>query len=219
MRSEDPSTVARLASFSDIVFGIALTLLVLHVPIPASYVTSDVLHDSLGDVVPELIGYGISFIVIAVLWADHHRLFEHLARRDEPLLWMNLGFLLCVAFLPYPAGVFTKHMGAPVAVLFFAGSLVVTAMAGAVVAWHATRGADLPADRTDGTTRQVLLLRPLSTAAVFAVSMPAVLVGFHVGEVKLTLAQVLWLCGLVAARIFLVRRAHAGAEPKAPSSA
>ena len=207
MNSNQRSNVARLSFFSDVVFAIALTLLVIHIPIPASYVTSGVLHDSLGDVVPELVGFGISFVVIAVLWLDHHLLFDYIDRRDEPLLLMNLGVLLCVAFLPFPAGVFTKHMGAPVAVLFFAGSVFVTAIAAAALSWYATRGVESAPARVDAATRRSLIERPLSTAVVFGLSAPTVLVGFHIGEVELTLAQVLWLCGLVAARIFLVRRA------------
>jgi uncharacterized membrane protein len=201
--------VERLAFFSDAVFAVALTLLVIHIPVPASYVTSDVLHDSLGDVVPELIGFGISFAVISVLWVDHHRLFDYLQRRDEGLLWMTLAFLLCIAFLPFPAGVFTKHMGAPVAVLLFAGSVFVTALVWSSLWWLATAGSRLVDDLVDRAARRQVLERSLGTAATFALSAPAVLVTFHIGEVDLTLAPVIWVVGLVATRLWLARSAAA----------
>jgi uncharacterized membrane protein len=197
--------VERLAFFSDAVFAVALTLLVIHIAIPASYVTSDALHDSLGDVVPELIGFGISFAVIGVLWVEHHLFFDYVQRRDEGLLWMNLAFLLCVAFLPFPAGVFTKHTGAPVAVLFFAGSMFVTALVWSSVWWWATAGSKLVDGTMDRRARRHVLGRSLGTAAVFALSAPLVLVTFHVGEVDLTLASVGWLIGLIATRLWLRR--------------
>jgi TMEM175 potassium channel family protein len=197
--------VDRLAFFSDAVFAVVLALLGIHIAIAPSYVTSGALHDALGDAAPELIGFGFSFAMIAVLWIDHHRLFDHLRGRDERLLWANAAFLLCVAFLTYPAGVFTKHTGAPVAALFFAGSLMVTALVLAALWWYAS-GTPRLAGNLDRAVRLELVRRPLTTVAVLLVSMPFVVVGFHVGEFELTLASIVWIAGLAFARISLLRR-------------
>ena len=207
MRSvEGQREVERLGFFSDAVFAVALTLLVIHIPIPASYVTSDVLHDTLGDVVPQLIGFGLSFAVIGLLWVDHHTLFDHLRRRDEGLLWGNLAFLLCIAFLPYPAGVLTKHLGAPVAVLFFIGSVVVTALVWLALRRYASAGSRLVDESTDDDRRQ-LLRRSLSTPVVLAASAPLAPVIFEIGGDEFSLAIVVWIIALPAARVAAARRA------------
>ena len=202
---EGDRALQRLGFFSDAVFAVALTLLVIHIPIPASYVTSDVLHDSLGDVVPELIGFGLSFAVIGLLWLDHHRLFDHLRRRDEGLLWANLAFLLCIAFLPYPAGVLTKHLGAPVAVLFFIGSVVVTTLVWLALGWYASAGSRL-VDESTGEDRRHVLRRSLTTPLVFTLSAPLAPVVFEIGGDEFSLAIVVWLLALPAARAAAVRR-------------
>jgi uncharacterized membrane protein len=197
--------VERLGFFSDAVFAVVLVLLAIHVAIAPGYVPSGALHDSLGDAAPELMGFGISFAMISVLWVDHHRLFDYLRARDETLLWANLALLLCVAFLPYPAGVFTKHTDAPVAALFFAGSLLVTALVSAALWWFATGSAQLTG-KIDREERLRLLQRPLFTAALLVVSAPLVVVGLSIGEFNLTLASIVWIVGLVAARIWFIRR-------------
>jgi uncharacterized membrane protein len=206
MRSaEGQRAVERLGFFNDAVFAVTLTLLVIHIPIPASYVTSDVLHDSLGDVIPQLIGFGLTFAVIGLLWLDHHRLFDLLRRRDEGLLWANLAFLLCVAFLPYPAGVLTKHLGAPVAVLFFIGSVIVTALVWLALGWYASAGSRLVDQSTDEDRRQVLR-RSLSTLVVFAASAPLAPVIFEIGDDDFSLAILVWILALPAARVAAIRR-------------
>jgi uncharacterized membrane protein len=200
--------VERLGFFSDAVFAVVLVLLAIHVAIAPTYVPSGALHDSLGDAAPELLGFGISFAMIAVLWVDHHRLFDYLRSRNETLLWANVALLLCIAFLPYPAGVFTKHTDAPVAVLFFAGSLMITALVSAALWWYATGSSTLTGE-IDRERRLRLVQRPLFTAAIMVVSAPFAVVGLSVGEFDLTLASVVWIVGLIAARIWFIRSAPA----------
>lgn len=201
--------VERLGFFSDAVFAVVLVLLSIHVAIAPTYVPSGALHDSLGDAAPELLGFGISFAVIAALWIDQHRLFGYLRATDEGLLLGTAALLLCVAFLPYPAGVFTKHMVAPVAALFFAGSLMITALVSAALWWFATGSPRLVGEQMDRETRLRLLQRPLFTAAIMIVSAPLVLVGLSIGEFELTLASLVWVVGLIAARIWFIRSAPA----------
>lgn len=197
--------VERLGFFSDAVFAVVLVLLGVHIAIAPSYVTSGALHDALGDAAPELIGFGFSFAMIGTLWVDHHRLFDYLRTRDEGFLWANLAFLLCVAFLAYPAGVFTKHTGAPVAALFFAGSLMIAALVLAALWWYAS-GSPRLTDGLDRATRLRLVARPLLTAAILIVSAPFVLAGFSLGQFELTLASIIWIAGLAAVRIWFLRR-------------
>jgi TMEM175 potassium channel family protein len=92
---------ARLETFSDGVFAIAITLLVLLFDVP------DVSEGrSLGHVLlhqwPEYASYAVSFITIGIIWVNHHTLFRHIVSVDRLFLFVNVLFLMCVAFLPYP---------------------------------------------------------------------------------------------------------------------
>lgn len=99
----------RVEQFSDGVFTIAATLLVLAVPIP--HVPNGALLHTLLDQWPSYLAYLISFIVIGNLWISHHELFKVLRGLDLPLMYANLALLLFIAFLPFPTGVLAGAIG------------------------------------------------------------------------------------------------------------
>ncbi len=92
----------RVEAFSDGVFAIAITLLVLTVAQPHSY--RDLAHE-LGTQWPSLAAYIVSFAVIGIMWINHHSVFLHLEHVDRTLLYLNLLLLMTIGFLPYPTGV------------------------------------------------------------------------------------------------------------------
>jgi uncharacterized membrane protein len=92
----------RVEAFSDGVFAIAITLLVLTVAQPRSY--SDLAHE-LATQWPSLAAYIVSFAVIGIMWINHHSVFMHLEHVDRGLLYLNLLLLMTIAFLPYPTGI------------------------------------------------------------------------------------------------------------------
>src|SRR5919201_293746 len=89
----------RLEAFSDGVFAIAITLLIL---------TVDVGHvrGALGAAVlriwPSYLAYAASFLTIGIMWVNHHTIFRHIERADRTFLFLNLGLLMCIAFVPFP---------------------------------------------------------------------------------------------------------------------
>jgi uncharacterized membrane protein len=96
---EDQGTV-RLETFSDGIFAIAATLLVLEFSIASP------LHESLGSALlhlwPSYLAYATSFLTIGIIWVNHHAIFQLIARADRRLLFMNTIFLMTVAFIPFP---------------------------------------------------------------------------------------------------------------------
>src|SRR5271163_2981964 len=87
----------RLEAFSDGVFAIAITLLVLEIRVPASDIhTASELWAVLGEKWPSYVGYALSFLVIGVMWINHHALFEYIKRVNRPLLVANLLLLMGV---------------------------------------------------------------------------------------------------------------------------
>jgi uncharacterized membrane protein len=92
----------RVEAFSDGVFAIAITLLVLTVAQPRNY--RGLAHE-LGRQWPSLAAYVVSFAVIGIMWINHHSVFTSLKEADRGLLYLNLLLLMTIAFLPYPTGV------------------------------------------------------------------------------------------------------------------
>jgi len=111
--TEKPSNTQRLEAFSDNVFSIAITLLILEIKIP----TADEIHGAgglwpaLGTRWPNYIGYLLTFLVVGVMWANHHATFEYLRRVNRKVVVANLFLLLGISFLPFPTAILADHLG------------------------------------------------------------------------------------------------------------
>lgn len=101
----------RVEAFSDGIFAIAITLLVLDIKVPRS---SDhrLARELLGQW-PSYLAFLLSFLFIGVMWINHHRLFTHIKRTDNALLVFNLLLLLGVTVVPFPTAVLALHLGGP----------------------------------------------------------------------------------------------------------
>ena len=102
------STTSRLEAFSDGVIAIAITLLILEVKIP--HVRAGNLARALGDQWPSYVAYVLTFVVIGIMWMNHHRVFELIAHVDRGLLFVNLFMLMGIAFLPFPTALLADYV-------------------------------------------------------------------------------------------------------------
>ena len=98
----DHWSTGRIASFSDGVFAIAITLLVLDLSVPAS--AFDHLWHGIAHEWPSYLAYVTSFITIGGLWMAHHGIFRRMQYADATVMRINLLFLMAVSFLPFPTG-------------------------------------------------------------------------------------------------------------------
>jgi uncharacterized membrane protein len=96
-------TTGRIAALADGVFAVAMTLLVLefHVPALPEGATSAHLDAALARLWPQVLSYVAGFLVLGTLWIGHHYQLHYVRRADRTFLWLNLGFLLMVTFLPF----------------------------------------------------------------------------------------------------------------------
>ena len=138
------SETTRLEAFSDGVFAIAITLLILEIKVPAGPETQEHgLWRALLGQWPSYVGYVISFATIGIMWVNHHALFKYIRRVDRALLLANLLLLMTISFLPYPTAVLAEHLpdadSRTPAAVFYGGTLVVIAISFNVL-WWAARG-------------------------------------------------------------------------------
>jgi uncharacterized membrane protein len=122
---EDKTNIDRMIFFSDAVFAIAITLLILQVQIPKAP-PSGLKLSQLLDLIPKFTSYVISFLVIARFWLKHLLFSSYIKRLDQRLIWLNALLLLLIAFLPYPTGVYGAYSTSPIAVAFYALSIALT---------------------------------------------------------------------------------------------
>ena len=122
--SATPMSLSRFEAFSDAVFAIAITLLIIEVKAPdLSNATPSQAVDKLLHVWPHLLGYVTSFLVIGVIWLNHHAMFHFLKRVDRTVLILNLFLLMCVAFVPFPTALIGSYSHLQPVVIFYGFSL------------------------------------------------------------------------------------------------
>ena len=133
-------TKTRLEAFSDGVLAIAITLLVIEIH-PPEIGEGETLAHALWAQWPSYLAYLVSFLTIGVIWLNHHRVFEQVARVDGPLLLLNLNLLLWTGLIPFPTAVVAEHLrgggeAAQTAAALYCGVLLGTSLAfGALFAW------------------------------------------------------------------------------------
>jgi TMEM175 potassium channel family protein len=100
----------RLEAFSDGVFAIAITLLIIEIAVPHVGAEEN-LRPALTDLWPSYFGYVVSFLTIGIIWINHHHMFKDIERVDHTLIVLNLLLLLAVAFVPFPTAVLAEYLG------------------------------------------------------------------------------------------------------------
>lgn len=103
----DRTETTRVEAFSDGVFAIAITLLILEIRVP--HETRN-LAASLAHLWPSYLAFFASFATIGVMWLNHHRLFSLIHRLDDGLIGLNLLLLLGVTWIPFPTAVLAQHL-------------------------------------------------------------------------------------------------------------
>ncbi|MBU0490475.1 MAG: DUF1211 domain-containing protein [Chloroflexi bacterium] len=156
----------RIVFFSDAVIAIAITLLVLEVKVPEiepNLVSAELTQQVLA-LWPRYMGFLVSFWVIALYWSSHHRIFGFIKGYDRPLMFLNLLFLMCIAFVPFTTDLVFTYPGQFIAVVFYAGTVAGMGLAILGVWLYAARkrrlvDADLPRS-TVSAIRNNLLAGP-----------------------------------------------------------
>ena len=147
----------RLEAFSDGVFAIAITLLVLEIRVPPADDLADPqrLVTALAGLWPSYLGYVISFVTIGIMWANHHNLFGLTANVSHGLILANLLLLMGVGFVPFPTALLAATLGGPsgqIGVLVYAATFVWLAIAFNILWYEVRRGRGVLRSNVDQRT-------------------------------------------------------------------
>jgi uncharacterized membrane protein len=131
----------RVETFSDGVFAIAITLLVLTIAQPSDY---SKLATQLFNRWPSLAAFVVSFLVIGIMWLNHHTVFSYVQRIDHGFFYRNLVLLMTVVFIPYPTEVFGEALrtgaGERTAAVFYSMIMTINGLAWTALWLHASIG-------------------------------------------------------------------------------
>jgi len=105
-------STARTEAFSDGVMAIAITLLILNVHIDTGYAAAHGLLRALNHEWPAYLAYITAFLTIAIMWLNHHALFDKITEVDKSLAWTNLALLFTISVLPFPTSVVAQYLRA-----------------------------------------------------------------------------------------------------------
>ena len=138
----------RIEAFSDGVFAIAITLLVIEIGVPHLENEPDgtSLFGALIGQWPSYLAYLVSFLQIGVIWANHHNRFTYIVRSDHVFLFLNILFLMCVAFIPFPTALLAEYIQSEertTAVAVYTGTLATTAVFFTLLWGYAAKGCRL----------------------------------------------------------------------------
>lgn len=128
----------RVGFFSDAVFAIGMTLLVVGIGLPT--VPPSQLGDALREQRPEIVSFFVSFVVIGNYWLGHHRFYARLGEITTPLMTVNLVYLAAIAFMPFPTALVGRYTDEPVSVVMYAVTLGIASALEAVMLVMAHRG-------------------------------------------------------------------------------
>jgi len=179
---------ARLEAFSDGVFAVAITLLVIEIAVPGEH--GDLPHQ-VGQLWPSFAGYLVSFATIGIIWVNHHTMVTRFERLDRAVLFLNLNLLLWVVLIPWSTALIAEHLrdtgsDEHFAAAVYAANLFLMGISFSFIWRHATSTGILPADAR--ATRQLIVRNGLGNLAYLVA----------IGLAWISAPASLILCGLVA---------------------
>jgi uncharacterized membrane protein len=176
MAAPEPNKVmdsSRVVGFTDGLFVVAATLLVVSIDIPTipeRDVATQLPH-VLDDIVPQLLSYFISFAVIVLFWFRHHALFGRVHTHDARFVALNMVFLAFIAVLPFPSELLGKYGEEKISVVIYAINVLVLSSLLISLYLYSERKGLVDADLEGGIYR----VRALSVLLVFGASIPVAL--------------------------------------------
>jgi uncharacterized membrane protein len=168
-RASGLAETRRVEAFSDGVFAIVVTLLVLDLKIPHVASGDAAVWAALAGVLPVFLAWLISFAFVLVIWVNHHYLFDQIERTDRALMWLNGLLLFGISFVPFPTALAGEYfLGRPGLVLLSAAMFVISTSFSAL-RWYADV-AGLTHAHVSAALRRARLRRSLLGPALYALA-------------------------------------------------
>jgi uncharacterized membrane protein len=158
----------RLEAFSDGVFAIVITLLILDIRLPE--VDYAHLGETLKEVYPRILSYVMSFVVIGIYWISHHNSFQLIHKTNKAFLWMNIFLLLFISFIPFPTSLMGRYPFQTIPVMIYGINLLIANVIGFCMLLYIHRNPQLASASTkESFKKQVPIYICVNSTYLFAI--------------------------------------------------
>ena len=165
----------RLILFSDAVFAIAITLLVIEIKIPEytrkQPVTDNAVLHKLAELIPKFVGFLVSFLLIGQYWIVHHRMFSFVIDFTDRLIWLNILFLFAIALMPFSTGFYSEYVlrGVITPVIFYTANIALLGLANFLMWRYLSNQKNNLTENLTPALAKYFSLRALTVPTIFAI--------------------------------------------------
>ena len=160
----------RVVAFTDGVFAIIITILVLDIRVPSD-LSEQSLREALDETGASLIAWVISFLLVGMYWVWHRDLFGQLRAVNRDIVWLNLIFLLPVSLVPFAAAVLGEYHDEPIALHLYGVVLIAVSLARVLLYWYVSRRPALLWEPGQSTSRRVGLAVSAAPIGLYLLAM------------------------------------------------
>lgn len=191
---------SRLEAFSDGVFAIVITLLVLEIKVP--HVKLEELSFALIALTPKFFSFALSFIIIGLYWISHHNMLHFVAKTDRISLWLNILILFTVCIIPFPTALLGDYPSSQIAVVFYGLTLTTVNLSGTLFWYYSYKNNLMVKNLNPVFARKIVILH-LSPILFYVVAMFCSLISVKVSYVFYILVPLFFIIpNVLLKRIF-----------------
>jgi len=191
----------RVESFSDGVISIIITIMVFDIKfshvISKDNLTELVVTKQLVNLVPKLMAYVFSFLIIGIVWLNHHHLYHLLQKVDEKLLWLNLHLLFWLSLIPFPTSMLGGNPFLPASTAIYGSVLFMTTFAFSILRGYAIKHDmmhkdDIQVRREIEKLNKRVRIKNYIGMAAYIISIPMAYVSVYISFVCFTVMPILF---------------------------
>lgn len=169
--------LARLEAFSDAVIAIIVTIMVLELKLPEHVSEKGLLYGLLLPMAPKLVSYAMSFLVVAIMWGNHHALMATVHNATRTILWLNNHLLFWMSLIPFSTGFLGENPRLPDAYAVYGFVLAAACGSFTLLRWNAlNQGRD---DAGLARVHRVVLRKSILATSLYAASVPLAYFSIH----------------------------------------
>ena len=178
--AETGFTSTRIEAFSDGVIAIIITLMILEIKIPETHAQDN--HGfwgTLHHLVPHVLAYAVSFIMLGIYWVNHHNFFQRIKYGDRKLLWLNLNLLFWMSLIPIPTNIIGDDPMRPASSLIYAIVMFMTSASFTYMGIYANK-VGLFTEMVPPSVKAKNMRRNLTSLGLYAISMITAFISVYI---------------------------------------
>lgn len=181
-KTETHQPTHRIEAFTDGVMAIIITIMVFDLRLPdfGKQLSPQDLYWAIVKLLPKLLSFAMSFLMVAIFWVNHHNFFHNLKHTDRSLLWYNIHMLFWLSLMPLPTAFIGNYPDSWLALMLFGGIMTMASTTFTLMIRYAMYRGQLMKDSISADIRRRLLRRSVIGPVLYCLSVPMALVSVYI---------------------------------------